>query len=48
MTETVPEPPRRSADNDVEHPAEHQGDTEDVGGERSGESVEGAPETPEW
>lgn len=41
MTETVPEPERRGADDDVERPAGHVGDTEDPGPGREGGGVEG-------
>jgi hypothetical protein len=48
MTETVPEPERRRADDDVERPAGHVGDTEDAGRGREGDGVEGGdrPSTP--
>ena len=41
MTETVPEPERRRADDDVERPAAHVGDTEDPDSGRRGDGVEG-------
>lgn len=48
MTEIVPEPDERKLDGDVERPADHEGDTEDTGRGRQGESVEGAERTPDW
>jgi hypothetical protein len=52
VTTTGPQPPARDglgrAEDDVEAPREHQGDTEDVGAERRGQDVEGADEAPPW
>jgi hypothetical protein len=48
MTEIVPEPEPRGAGSDVERPMAHEGDTEDTGAARQGESVEGAERAPEW
>lgn len=48
MTEIVPEPDERGTDSDVERPADHEGDTEDPGRGREGDSVEGAERAPEW